>query len=205
MNGAQKILQKLRSPLLVTLVMLALSGGLLAMTYRLLEGKKHNYQNLETRISEFRESVKQELLNEQWANEFQQGYSELIGQAVVGKEDRLEWSESLKEVSRTIGIQDLNFTISQQRPFIGRQPGPPGMAVFHSDMTISASLLHSGELVRLLSDLQQREVGLAIANNCELHQETAKLDISSNPSLTAICLLRWITLTENTSALDADL
>ena len=181
-------------PLLTAVVMLALSAVLVFLTHRLVAEKQQLGRQIEQQIGEHRDTLRQALLDEQWASLYGERFATLMAQGVFGGENRLEWSESLKEVARETGIVNLQFTIAPRKPFHGTIPASDDVTIFYSDMTLVASLLHSGDLVRLVDSLRRRGIGIFTAQECTLQRDTAAVQTIDQASLTAKCLFRWFTL-----------
>lgn len=203
MSAAAQVLRRLGLPVTVVLATLLLSAVLLLLTSHLLDEKKADFQRLDQQIGELRAATQKALQDEQWMRDYRRDYQSLASQGVVGAENRLEWSESLKEVALGIGLTDLQFNIAQQQPFTGEPRTPDAMRAFQSDMSITGKLLHTGDLVRLIDGLRKLGIGLFVPQSCSLTRESQAPEvatISAEPSLQANCTLSWLTLAIPTGA-----
>lgn len=121
-------------------------------------------------------------------------FVELRRRGVIGKEHRLSWVETLNEAGKA--LPELSYRIDAQAPFV---PGfPVGLGAFDinaSEMQLSLGLLHEGDLVRLLDDLNRNARGLYSVASCELARDEfgSVLDPAA-ANLRAECLLEWYTV-----------
>jgi hypothetical protein len=126
-------------------------------------------------------------------------FIELYNKGVVGKENRLNWLETLRAAGTGIKMPDLQYEIKSQET-----NNPPYLAnvstgnfqVYSSKMNLHLGLLHEYDLSALLDDLSQRATGLYSVSRCTMTRATKddmKLD-AKLANINANCELDWYTV-----------
>lgn len=125
-------------------------------------------------------------------------FQSLLKGGVLGAEDRLSWVESLKAAAQELGMDRLDYRVEPRKRYDGPlklKPAP--FEVSMSRMHITATLLHEGDLPRLLDRLATGARGLMLPRECELERETGAGAGASNIGgirVTMECDLDWITV-----------
>ena len=135
--------------------------------------------------------------------EFYPQYEELEKQGRIGEEQRLNWIETLRQIAARIKLPSLNYEIGAQREYTPDFPVDSGrFAVFASDMTLNAGLLHEEDLPRLFADLQRNAAGAFSVSECKVRRTERQFQTDpTKANLDAQCRLRWmvVKLTEKKS------
>ena len=123
-------------------------------------------------------------------------YAALEEQGVIGREQRLDWIDVLRQTARTVRLPKLEYTLEAQRPFdVGWDLGVGDYAVYASSMRLTLGLLHEGDLLSFFADLRKNTAGLFGVTACEMKRNGQTLSnqpLDSNVS--AICELKFITI-----------
>lgn len=111
---------------------------------------------------------------------------------VLGEERRLDWMEQLRNTQRDLRIPGLKYEFSPQVP-LSKNP-PAGYAWFNSPLHLQLRLLHEGDLLNTLGQIQQEAKALVIVRSCKLVQlPTTPERREMTARLGADCELDWLT------------
>ena len=114
---------------------------------------------------------------------------------IVGEENRLEWTELLREIRDRRRLPALDYEIAPQRPL---DPISGDLVFLASPMQLNAHLLHEEDLLRLLDDLHRHARPLLRVRECTLERlpRGAAEGSSAHPraNLRAECQIDWITI-----------
>ena len=123
-------------------------------------------------------------------------YSALEDQGIIGREQRLDWIEVLRESARAAQVQRLAYVIDAQQVFdtgVNLQVG--NYRVYSSSMRLNLGLLHEGDLPRFLSRLRDSVSGLFAVTDCSMARAGAGLAMSADAANVNVrCVLDFITI-----------
>lgn len=128
----------------------------------------------------------------------------LQSQGLYGEEKRLEWIERLRGMERRWPGLKLQYAIEAQavQPAAGAGPGalsiaaPPAAGVpasarrielFATRMRLTMTLVHEDDMLRVLEELAQAQLGRASVEHCEMTR-------ANGAAIRAECSLIWNTL-----------
>jgi hypothetical protein len=125
-------------------------------------------------------------------------YQNLQRLGFAGEEQRLNWVEGLRLSNQQAQLFGITYQIGAQQPYAYANELNPGQLALHqSSMKISFSMLHEGDLMRLLGTLGKQGAGFFSVNQCQIDRAGGS-GISGaryQPNLRAECDLSWITVT----------
>ena len=186
----------LRSALLIFVGAIAAGGGLLTGSALLESRMAREHQAQRERLSDMRQrflSVAEDL---QAIRDYLPQFIELQGSGFIGQEQRLNWVETLQNAGDTLQLPSLGYEISaQQTHATGASASPGDYRVFVSDMNLTMQLLHEGDLLALLSLLDEQAKGFYTVFGCSLTRNFTQL--TDNPeagNISADCLLKWFSI-----------
>lgn len=111
---------------------------------------------------------------------------------VLGEERRLDWMEQLRNTQRDLGIPSLKYEFSPQVPL--NKNAPAGYTWFNSPLRLQLRLLHEGDLLNILSQIQEEAKALVIVRSCKLVPLPASAERREMTArLGADCELDWLT------------
>ena len=130
-------------------------------------------------------------------------FQALFNAGVLGAEDRLSWVESLKAAGKELGMDRLDYRVDPRKTYDGPlklKAAPFEIAM--SRMHITATLLHEGDLPRLLERIAATARGFMLPRECELQREGGTQVVATGvlgPSalgvrVSMVCELDWITI-----------
>lgn len=127
-------------------------------------------------------------------------FNGLLARGIIGEEHRLDWVEQIRRIRTTRRLLDLSYEIAPQTPIDPlAAPGTSGAYEFYaSPMQLRLPLLHEGDLVNFLGDLEQSASAFIRPRSCTV--ERAAPAAGTNAQLRADCVIDWITVRERTPA-----
>lgn len=175
----------------------------LAMSVVLLVGAIWFYFDNESEMENARRTYDSLQFSTEESEEFQQlleanydRYMDLVALGYVGTPRRLQWLESLRQLSHEHDIPGVEFTLEGSL-FTEQYVDPfwhPEIRMRVSDMMISLQLTHEVDLYRLLVGLRQQAEGMFSVESCRLQWiESFAGDVALN-RFRGDCQLKWFTL-----------
>ncbi|MCP4041402.1 MAG: hypothetical protein GY731_05500 [Gammaproteobacteria bacterium] len=123
-------------------------------------------------------------------------YQALEDRGVIGEERRLNWTESLRNISNRLRLPSLRYDIAPQVEYETAyrvNAGP--FRLYASRMRLDLSLLHEEDLFRLFRELEMEALGQFSVESCTLRRVGGKrLNDPTRANLNASCELLWMTL-----------
>ncbi|MEW4981637.1 MAG: hypothetical protein AB1Y26_00190 [Cycloclasticus sp.] len=128
-------------------------------------------------------------------NEIGDSFSALKVKGFYGEEDRLAWTEVLKQLSEELTLPNFKYSIAPQREVSNIGSGfQSRLGLSESMMSIEADLLHEGDFVTIAQQLSDFAPGVFRVKECKMtkgdvisfHQIKRNVGIS--------CSLAWYTV-----------
>jgi len=123
-------------------------------------------------------------------------YSTLEDRGIIGREQRLDWIDVLRESARAVQVPRLEYTIEAQRAFeTGLDLQVGDYTVYATNMRLDLGLLHEGDLLRLLARMRENVSGLFGVSGCVMVRPRAELEMGPDATnVEARCVLNFFTL-----------
>ncbi|MBI1732984.1 MAG: hypothetical protein HYR49_09490 [Gammaproteobacteria bacterium] len=183
---------------LISFVLCAVASGLLAggghalVKSKQLEFTRNNslFQGISGKYLAVDEEEKQ-------IKKFFPRFLELYRGGVIGREERLNWIETLRDAGERLRIPSLNYEISSQGAYAPSFPVSLGnYQLYGSEMTLNIQALHEGDLLRLLQLLDTRAAGHYSVHACRMNRLGQVLDtVSGDKANIGIqCDMNWFTI-----------
>ncbi|MBI2311782.1 MAG: hypothetical protein HYU77_04670 [Betaproteobacteria bacterium] len=197
MTFGRQDLAHIRGPLIVLLLVAGTGAASLLAADRYLDQLKRDRGSAERQLNDARQRLQQVTSERENIGRFHPRYKDLIARGVVGDERRLDWVESIERYRERRQIFGMRYVISPQKPYTPA----PGLATQSFDlrssvMTVDLNLLHEGQLLDFLGDLQREVSGLYLVDRCRIDRIAASVEMRYAPQLKAECALNWLTLRE---------
>ena len=189
-------LSRLQMPLLAALAMLAIGAASVHFSRDADAQARRERLTAQSERDAAERQLKQARNEERQIQNDAAQFAALQARGVVGEENRLEWTELLREIRDRRRLPALDYEIAPQRPLA---PGSNGDLVFlASPIQLNAHLLHEEDLLRLLDDLHRHARPLLRVRECTLERlpRGAAEGSSAHPraNLRAECQIDWITI-----------
>ena len=128
------------------------------------------------------------------AKQYHDGFVDLYNRGIFGAEHRLSWVEALNAASERIPLADLSYSIDVQQEYMHDIPVHLGdFKLYSSAMQINLKILHEGDLLNLINDLNKNAAGIFTINECSmefLSDVLVKRHDAEN--IAAYCELQWL-------------
>jgi hypothetical protein len=128
-----------------------------------------------------------------------QYYPEFIAlykQGFVGREHRLNWIETLRASSERVKLPGLTYSIYPQEAYSpGFSVNLGRFALYSSVMRLSVDMLHEGDLIRLIKDMNEHVEGIFTITECSFTRANRELiERRDATNITADCELQWLNI-----------
>jgi hypothetical protein len=123
-------------------------------------------------------------------------FAELRGNTIVDEDSHLAWIEAVQRSSERLGLRSVNFELEPIAALDIEHPAVPA-TLAGSSLRLRLSLVHEGELVQFLEQLQATAPGLMWVRYCTLEsrERQGRSRFSPNTAnLDADCLVTWFTV-----------
>ena len=120
----------------------------------------------------------------------------LYNRGIIGREQRLNWIEALRQTGEKIKLPGLRYSINSQETFIPEFPvNYGGYTIYRSSMELSLGLLHEGDLFALLKYIDENAEGSYTISECTFNKIGSQIVFEKNlANITAACVLNWLTI-----------
>ena len=134
--------------------------------------------------------------DEKIIREYYPEFIALYRKGIIGREHRLNWIETLRASSERVKLPGLTYDISPQEEYSpGFSTNLGKFALYSSTMKLTISMLHEGDLSRLIKDMTEHAEGMFTITKCNFTRQ-GKVLIKSRDAknITASCELQWINI-----------
>lgn len=186
-------LAKLRWQLIATLLLLGLAGALAFWSHQERQRADAAYQIVERNYRQSEARLRQVNTEEQEIKDKAALFNQLTASALIGEEKRLDWTEQLRALQQRLHLPKMEYEFAPQALASG---GESSQFVYvTSPLKLSLHVLHEGDLLTYLNDLQQHAKALVVVRTCTLARipEGAQERATTLAQLTAQCELDWLT------------
>ncbi len=193
MTFTPRDLVKLQLPIVITIALLTAGGCLAWWSHNVaikaeqeLAGAARSKQQIEQRLLQAR-SEEQEL------KERARAFQYLQSAGITGEEKRLDWSELLSRLQHEQKLPGLSYEFGAQRPL--ENISGTAYAWFASPLHLRLRVLHEGDLLKFLANLQREAKAQILIRSCQLAPLSDIGDKTATlPLLEADCSMQWLTL-----------
>lgn len=199
MNVAKADLVALRWPLAGLVLSLAVAIVTVAAGLHFIDQAQRQSKIASAQKSESQSKLSQVAAEEQELRDKIGRFNALRDKGYIGTENRLDWIELIGKLSAKHKLHDFGYEFLPQRqiePLL--LPGPNTVGGFRfltSTQTFTARLLHEGDLVAFLDDLQSLAPAMIVMRSCEITRILSpQNERGPQPNLDASCRLEWVTL-----------
>jgi len=134
--------------------------------------------------------------NEKIIRQYYPEFIALYKKGFVGREHRLNWIETLRAASERVKLPGLTYDISPQEEYSpGFSANLGRFALYSSTMKLNISMLHEGDLSRLIRDMSEHAEGIFTITECRFIRTSKKIiEKRDAKNITAHCELQWINI-----------
>ena len=178
----------IRSRLGVLASVVVLCLGLAYLSDTKLDRARDDNRLYENKIR-VKKSATANLLNDTLLIErYHDDFKSLSSSGFLDKENRLSWIEQLERTANRLQLPNLRYQIDPQHQADSeRFLAPENVDLLQSSLSFESSLLHEGDLVTLIEDLEGLSSGLLVIERCELSKAAKNFDVSGAHNFNANC------------------
>ena len=183
MNVTREDFKRLRMPLAVAITLLVLgAASLIASGYYLDEARTTQDATRLTRVAA-QERVLRVAEEEREIRDDLVYYEQMRQRGVVGEQSRLDWIESISRIKNDRKLFEIRYNFDAQRPLDYPGMVPTSAADFVvSRLRLDMLLLHEGDLLNFLADLQAGIKAHVSVRSCNV----TRIERGAAPSATAL-------------------
>jgi len=139
--------------------------------------------------------------------QFEHRFTQLEKSGIVGKEDRLNWVDTIENITSHHKIPYLKYHIDKRQALSSNHLARkyPGIDLFKSTMKLQMQLLHEGDLYTIINSLHHKARGLFDIKSCAIIRNTTQteslIESTTNKNFSAKCELNWYTMQKKSSRL----
>jgi len=196
MARASSDLRLLRGAFGVLGIALLLSAAMLAASYWFVDAMRSEYQRHHNRFLQVSRKYLAVDEEERMVRNNYPRFVQLYNRGIIGRENRLDWLETLRGAGERIRIPQLRYSIDSREPFEADFRIDTGAyQVYASGMELDLLLLHEGDFIALTDILEREARGLYRIASCTFERITEQIERDpERPNLRAGCELEWLTV-----------
>jgi len=128
-------------------------------------------------------------------------FKQLVGNSVIGDENRLSWVEVVQKVADSMRMSSVKYNIASQvlldKKTLDNKYN--NIDVYRSAMSLEMKILHEGDLFEMLDTLRSEAKGLVIVDKCDIELVNKNIiegviEHDTTENMRAHCDLSWYTL-----------
>ena len=173
--------------MVVSIMTIFISDSYLERAYESRESEKRAMRIWKNKIITAKQS-------NEMMNTYEDGYKKLLKNNIVGKENRLNWLETIQATTNARGTSLVKYNVASQQLVEDKanQHQAQGLKVYRSGMTIDMKMLHEGDLFAMLNVLEEKAQGLFTVEKCNIESTFNPLN-NGGENMHANCELGWYT------------
>lgn len=187
---ARGVARRFALSLVVSLVLFGLGLTALDAALDVQNAREEEYQRAIKERDLIASRLRQSLHDEPEIRRALERFDALTNQGLVGPERRLDWTERLGLIRNRRKIPAIEFELAPLRKLPGNMPE---LSLNASTMRLRARLVHEGDLLNVLDDLQNQGSAIVIPRHCVIERGN-DADTALPLALNAECELDWVTL-----------
>ena len=196
MSMARQDWRKLRYPLVGLGLALVLVGLLVSFADQYRQKNEKEFQEQQALLNQARQKFQSSGLEKDTIIQYLPAYNQLIASGFIGEERRIEWIENLRQIHETHKLFSIDYSIGLQENYKPSfMPNLGNFKLQRSTMKIDLDMLHEGDLIHLLSGLENQSSPY-IVRDCEISRPLGTVIDSKTmaANLKAVCEIDWLTL-----------
>ena len=193
-------LRALRNPLIMLILVVAMSAGAIYFTDYTLTLAKRELAQQQQQLREARSRVQKSDDERDLIVRYLGNYQYLQRLGFAGDEQRINWLEGLRLANQQTQLFGIDYQIGTQQPYPYASELDPGQLTLHQSlMKLNVKLLHEGDLMPFLGNLAKQGAGVFSVNQCVMERIDTGGSIRFQPNLRVDCDLAWITVRPGTA------
>jgi len=187
--------KELRGCIVILLVCLCVGGSLLYGSLYFMAKMQQEFARNDARFKTISRRYLAVDEEERLIKEYYPRFLDLYNNGVIGREQRLNWTEVLRGAAREMNLPRLNYQIESQSAYTpGYSVNTGKFQLFSSRMNLDMSLVHEGDLFALLETLDEEARGIYSPVTCSMRKGGRIVEEPGAANITANCELQWYTI-----------
>lgn len=169
--------------------------GLVFISFQFSNKYQHFNETAQYGLIDIRTKYETAKVEKQLVQRYLPEYKRLKQRGIVGKENRLHWIDTLRKVKEKTKVLEMQYEIKPQQIYSEESfQGMENFQLVYSDVTLNMELLHEGDLLNVLRELNSQADGLFNIKECQLLRKSQTIVFDAKqPNITATCKLHWYT------------
>lgn len=186
----------IKLPIILFILVTLFSVGTVSPSYFFKENTLQEYRKQKQRFIVISQQYLTIDKDKEMIKQYYPEFIKLYDKGVVGHEQRLNWLETLRMSSERIGLPDLTYDISRQDEYVPEFNIDLGnFALYESTMNLNIGLLHEGDLLSLIADLNKHAKGMFAVKKCDfLRPNETLIEMPDAANIKANCELQWFNI-----------
>lgn len=183
----------LRNALIALALSTAAAGAAVGMTEGRLQQLRLQNQQQQQSVTQARDLYYGAVQERQLVDDYWPEYRKLEAMGFIGEENRLNWVDVLRDIARKHRVLALHYEVQPRAPQTVDGITDTGeFQLQSSEMSLRMNVLHEGNVLDLLKDLNDRKVGLFSIRSCVFERVTDDIVLhEAQPNVSANCTLVW--------------
>ena len=200
MNSDQTTIGYLRGALILLALAVVIGAGAAVWCWFTLQRAEAQNKAAIAKRAEIQGKLARASLEEQELRTKIARFRTLDAKGYFGAERRLDWIEAMAQIRSQRRLPDLRYELSPVHPvdkaLLPSGPKAADRSFASSTMTLTANLLHEGDLLGVLADIRERVPAYPVLRKCVMRR-AVKPDSIGGAALETVCEMDWITVQEN--------
>ncbi len=196
----RSFLKRLRGPIAAALILIGIgAAALMVSDTRLVEARKAR-KAAQDQLRSTRDRVSRVAEEEREIRDNLVYFEKMASRGMVGAEKRLEWIESIAAIRQRRRLFEIRYTVDAQRvvdyPGVVQTRKSDSATFMASRLKLDMQLLHEGDLLAFLADLEAAGNSLVSPRSCNISRVEGAGGGGGpmRPRLRANCVVDMITL-----------
>ncbi|MCW9047270.1 MAG: hypothetical protein OQK46_04255 [Gammaproteobacteria bacterium] len=200
-------LKNLQKELAFFMISIALATLFFVISQSWWQTSYNNKNNAVADLNEAKQRYYTAISQKQLLEKFEEKYKQLQSDGIVGDEQRLNWVDTIENITTLNKIPYLKYKIDKRETVNSNQISQlyPGIQLLKSTMTLEMQLLHEGDLYTVINSLHEKAKGLFDIKSCAIIRNMTQIeslvDSETDKNFSAKCELNWYTMQKNIVAL----
>ena len=186
----------LKKALMVLIVCASASVAVAATSYFYLEEKRKLNNSSQANLNKMKTRYQNAVYKLKLVADYLPAYDVLVKKGFVGDENRLEWVETLRKITKDKKVAAINYDVQALKPYTGNNNINANIfQVNTSEMVLRMKLVHERDLIDVFAGLNRQTAGIYDIKSCSLVRQTTKISFEYNAvNVLAECTLNWFTI-----------
>lgn len=187
-------LRPLAGPGVAVLLAAALLGGTWQVAGTWLQAHADEFRRARAELAQAASRYRNASDDQEVYEEYAARFLDMSARGWIGPEQRLGWIEALQQINADLKLPTLAYDIGEQVS-VGARQTSAHLELQRTPMTLRLGTLHEGDVIDLLTRLQETGKGLLSVEQCDFSRDGDRVRLDAGVANVQIqCALDWYTL-----------